>query len=70
MPFPYAGDGYTVEWLKPGDERDFGAVAAGLASAGLIAAPKAQDPSESETPPVAPESDVEQPKKRGRPSRS
>lgn len=34
--FLWAGNGHTVETLKPGDERDFGAHEVGLTVAGLI----------------------------------
>ncbi|TIU12456.1 MAG: hypothetical protein E5W44_07190 [Mesorhizobium sp.] len=36
-PFPYAADGFTLEHLVPGDERDFGAATAGLVEEGFIA---------------------------------
>lgn len=36
MPFPYAGDGFTVELLKVGIDRDFGKATAGLIAAGYI----------------------------------
>lgn len=36
-PFPYAADGFTLENLVPGDERDFGAATAGLIEEGFIA---------------------------------
>lgn len=36
IPFPYAGDGFTVEHLKVGESRDFGMSAEGLLSEGLI----------------------------------
>lgn len=35
-PFPYAGDGFTVEHLVAGDIRDFGEATDGLFDAGLI----------------------------------
>lgn len=35
-PFPYSVDGFTLVDLNAGDERDFGAMAAGLVDAGLI----------------------------------
>lgn len=35
-PFPFAGDGHTVEWLVAGLERDFGAAATGLFAEGFI----------------------------------
>ncbi len=38
-PFRYAADGFTVEQLVPGDERDFGSVEAGLVEAGFVAGP-------------------------------
>lgn len=34
--FDYAADGFTVERLTPGDEREFGDLAAGLTAAGYI----------------------------------
>lgn len=36
VPFPFAGNGFTVEYLVAGDERDFGSATAGLVEAGLI----------------------------------
>jgi hypothetical protein len=36
-PFPFAGDGHSVEMLKAGDERDFGALTAGLVAEGYVA---------------------------------
>ena len=36
VPFPFAGNGYTVEYLNVGDTRDFGAATEGLATAGMI----------------------------------
>lgn len=38
IPFPYAGDGFTVEHLKVGESRDFGQSAEGLLLEGLIEA--------------------------------
>lgn len=35
-PFDFASDGYTVERLNVGDDRDFGDLTEGLAKAGLI----------------------------------
>lgn len=35
-PFPYAGNGYTLELLNAGVERDFGSATAGLAAEGWI----------------------------------
>lgn len=67
VPFPFAGDGFTVEWLTPGDVRDFGAAAKGLAAAGLISEAAVSD---GDAPPPASEPDAEPPKKRGRPARS
>jgi len=40
-PFPFAGDGFTVEHLKVGDKRDFGAATGGLIAAGLVSADNA-----------------------------
>jgi hypothetical protein len=37
-PFAYAADGFTVESLVPGDERDFGAATDGLVGEGFIEA--------------------------------
>lgn len=36
-PFPFAGNGYAVENLSVGDERDFGASTDGLLAGGYIA---------------------------------
>lgn len=36
LPFPYAGNGFTIENLNAGDVRDFGAATDGLVDAGLI----------------------------------
>ncbi|MEZ0212443.1 MAG: hypothetical protein ACAH27_05765 [Xanthobacteraceae bacterium] len=36
-PFAFAADGFTVEDLVPGDERDFGDVRQGLIDASLVA---------------------------------
>lgn len=35
-PFPFSGNGYAVENLNAGDERDFGAAADGLLDEGYI----------------------------------
>ncbi|RWN51394.1 MAG: hypothetical protein EOS04_24280 [Mesorhizobium sp.] len=35
-PFPFAGNGYTLEHLSVGDEREFGTAADGLISEGYI----------------------------------
>ena len=35
-PFPYYGDGVTLENLNEGDERDFGSMTEGLIKAGLV----------------------------------
>lgn len=37
VPFPYAGNGYTLESLVAGDEREFGAATDGLVAEGFIA---------------------------------
>lgn len=42
-PFPFAGDGFTVEFLKPGDQRDFGSAEQGLIDAGFVAASAATE---------------------------
>lgn len=42
-PFPFAGDGFTLESLAPGDERDFGSCTDGLVAEGLIATGDASD---------------------------
>jgi len=41
-PFPFAADGFTIEHLAPGDEREFGVLTGGLVKAGLVSdgAPK------------------------------
>ena len=36
LPFPYAGNGFTIENLVTGDIREFGAATGGLIAAGLI----------------------------------
>ncbi len=41
-PFAYAADGYTVESLVPGDERDFGVATDGLVDEGFIEADAAK----------------------------
>ncbi|RWX28951.1 hypothetical protein EHH54_31750 [Rhizobium leguminosarum] len=35
-PFDYASDGFTVEHLNEGDERDFGAATDGLVAEGFV----------------------------------
>lgn len=37
-PFAFTADGYTVEHLNEGDDREFGAFTDGLVEAGLISA--------------------------------
>lgn len=51
-PFDYASDGYTVESLVPGDERDFGVATEGLAAEGFIEVEVAEE-AEADAP-VAP----------------
>ncbi|XKM40331.1 hypothetical protein A4U53_030845 [Rhizobium ruizarguesonis] len=41
-PFAYAADGFTVESLVPGDERDFGVATDGLVDEGFIEADAAK----------------------------
>lgn len=36
LPFPFAGNGFTIEHLNAGDEREFGSATGGLVAAGLI----------------------------------
>ncbi|MGQ3295828.1 MAG: hypothetical protein ACT6U0_26965, partial [Shinella sp.] len=36
QPFAFAANGFTVEYLNVGDNRDFGSAAEGLAAAGMI----------------------------------
>lgn len=60
-PFPYAGDGFTVERLIAGDERDFGAAAAGLAAEGFIEPASA---AKSEATVVAEPAEGEKPKRK------
>lgn len=43
-PFPFAGDGHSVERLEPGDERYFGALTAGLVDEGYVAEESAAEP--------------------------
>lgn len=71
--FLYAGDGFTVENLVPGDERDFGEAAAGLAAAGYIdltgsggvaSEPVAVDEPPALEEPVADASEGDKPSKR------
>lgn len=50
--FLYSANGYTVENLKAGDERDFGSGTDGLIKAGLIAA--AETKTKTTDPFVAP----------------
>ncbi len=40
--FMWARNGYTIETLKPGDERDFGNAFAGLAAEGYVSVEPAQ----------------------------
>lgn len=50
-PFPVSWDGLTLIDLHPGDERDFGDMAAGLQAEGYIVAIEGREPSaESEQP--------------------
>lgn len=51
-PFAYAADGFTVESLVPGDERDFGVATEGLVDEGFIEAEVAEE-AEADAP-VAP----------------
>lgn len=50
--FPYASDGFTVERLKVGAEREFGAVTQGLVDEGYVEAVSAEpvEPADGETP--------------------
>lgn len=50
MPFRFAANGFTVEQLVPGDERDFGDVTEGLVSEGFVAG---DDVPSAERPPAA-----------------
>ena len=42
-PFDWASDGFTIESLIEGDERDFGAATKGLAEEGFIASQDADE---------------------------
>lgn len=53
MPFPYAGDGFTVELLKVGIDRDFGKATAGLIAAGYIEGDNVTDTATGDKPIVA-----------------
>ncbi len=53
MPFPYAGDGFTVELLKVGIDRDFGKATAGLIAAGYIEGESVTDTATGDKPIVA-----------------
>lgn len=53
-PFPFAGNGYTVENLVAGDRRDFGSMAAGLEREGWIV-PVADEPQDAAAEPAASE---------------
>lgn len=67
LPFPFAGNGFTIEHLNAGDEREFGSATDGLAAAGLISIePTAsRDGASAEAEPATAESvdAVEAPKK-------
>lgn len=67
-PFPYAGNGYTLENLVPGDERDFGAATSGLVAAGFIAASSPGVETDADADAAADAGAVEKPR-RGRPKR-
>lgn len=55
LPFPFAGNGFTVEYLNVGDERDFGSATEGLESAGLISVDPGAVKAEQDVPtPVVP----------------
>lgn len=41
--FPWSSNGYDVEILNPGDERDFGSAHAGLAGEGFVSGPSVAD---------------------------
>ena len=43
QPFRFARDGFTIESLAPGDERDFGSCHDGLVVAGLITDEKPEE---------------------------
>lgn len=53
MPFPYAGDGFTVELLKVGIDRDFGKATAGLIAAGYIEGESVMDTATGDKPIVS-----------------
>lgn len=81
-PFFYAKDGFTLESLKPGVEREFGDVAEGLLAEDFIGAPGQTDlPSADVDAPAHTEpedavqvdedvAEIEAPIRRGRPKRN
>lgn len=52
VPFPFAGNGFTVEHLNVGDERDFGSATEGLKAAGLISVEPGAVKAEQDAPTV------------------
>lgn len=70
-PFPFAGNGYTHENLKTGDERHFGKAAAGLIAEGYIGEIGAVAVETTAKPEVEPEDEAqpetEETPRRGRP---
>ncbi|SFB52344.1 hypothetical protein SAMN03159496_04637 [Rhizobium sp. NFR07] len=58
-PFDFASDGFTIESLVTGDERDFGAATDGLVGEGFISVDVEADAEDGEGAPQAP-------KKRGK----
>lgn len=51
-PFAYAANGYTLEHLNVGAERDFGSATAGLLAEGYIEAVEAKKPAASDDAPA------------------
>ncbi len=58
-PFDFASDGFTIESLATGDERDFGAATDGLVEEGFISVEAEAETEDGEGAPQAP-------KKRGK----
>lgn len=59
--FPWAKDGFTVEILEPGAEREFGAASVGLEEEGYISANAIEAPDDAEPTADAGTDGVEEP---------
>lgn len=69
-PFPYYGDGVTLENLNVGDERDFGTMTDGLVRAGFVSvgeAPVEQTAEPLTEPPLETKPAIAVEPRRGRP---